>query len=173
MAKEDTKQEPAKQPVKSVAVTIFGLVIALLAVAAVWLLIDHYQGQKVVRQAALDRQAANKAAGVPLDFPSNIVPIYEGLTILSTERGSAESTDGEPMDKWVVNSEIDAEKEPVKDFYTDLLLDKGFSQQHYIGLPTGYGMKYANEECTVDLVVEFRPPGELLKVDITVHRLRN
>ena len=168
--KNSMKSEQVK-PAKGTAYFAVSLFMLLVIVGGV-LLVHQQAQQAAVRRAAVARQQANEELGVPRDYPADVVPVYEGLTILETERGTAKSNLGEPMDKWVIHGEIDSEKEPVKEFYHDLMIESGFSQTQYVGLPTGYGMDYASEEYVIQLVIEFRGESELLQVDITVYRVR-
>ena len=56
-------------------------------------------------------------------------------------------------------------------FYNRQLLAAGLRQTQHIGIPTGYGVDYADEQHVVSVVIERRPPEELLQIELKVYRL--
>ena len=124
------------------------------------------------------RQDLNSSLGLPLDYPSDVVPLYEGVSVLETKRESAESTDGEPMDKWFIHSQIDASRKPIFDFYHELMLARGMSQTQFISIPASdgsgasYATNYANETYIVELTIEKTSKDPMTQLKITVYRVR-
>lgn len=147
------------------------LVLAFAAVLIV-LVVIHFDQQAELRGAIASRQARNIELGLPRDFPLDDVPIYTGLAIIETDRSSAESNLGEPLDCWYVHGLIDEDKDKVYDYYHEHFMGRGMHQQQYIGIPTGYGADYADEEYLINLIVETRPPEEQMQVELKVHRVR-
>ena len=147
------------------------LVLAFAAVLVV-LVVLHFNRQADQREAIASRQARNVELGLPRDFPRDDVPIYTGLEIIETDRSSAESNLGEPMDYWYVHGLIDEDKDIVYDYYHEHFMERGMHQQQYIGIPTGYGADYADEVYLINLTVETRSPEERLQVELKVHRVR-
>jgi hypothetical protein len=147
------------------------LVLAFAAVLVV-LVVLHFNRQADQREAIASRQARNVELGLPRDFPIDDVPIYTGLEIIETDRSSAESNLGEPLDYWYVHGLINEDKDKVYDYYHEHFMGRGMHQQQYIGIPTGYGADYADELYLINLTVETRPPEERLQVELKVHRVR-
>jgi len=151
-----------------IGITVIVVVCLGLAVAAVYLL----KPQAADGMSAMERQQINRELGLQLDFPCDKVPIYPGLEILEKERGTAKSTAGEPMDRWFVHGQIDADKDTVHDYYHEHFMEIGMRQTQHVSIPTGYGMDYADEEMSVEAVVETRAGSDLLQVELTVYRLK-
>lgn len=147
------------------------LVLAFAAVLAV-LVVLHFNQQADVREAIASLQARNIELGLPRDFPLDDVPIYPGLAIIETDHSNAESNLGEPLDYWYVHGLIDEDKDKVYDYYHEYFMGRGMHQQQYIGIPTGYGADYADEEYLINLIVETRAPEERMQVELKVHRVR-
>ncbi|MBN2083060.1 hypothetical protein JW859_12750 [bacterium] len=163
---EQNEKRPSIGRTAGIAIVV--LVCLGLIIAAVY----YLRPQPREGMSAQERQQLNEELGLALDFPCDKVPIYPGLEILETERGTAQSTEGEPMDKWFVHGQIDADKDIVHDFYHQHFMDLGMRQTQHVSIPTGYGMDYADEEMSVEAVVETRPGSDLLQVELTVYRLR-
>jgi hypothetical protein len=110
--------------------------------------------------------------GLSRDFPSDRVPIYPGLELLESERGMATSTTGEPMYKWFAHGQIDADKDLLYEFYHQHFMGAGMRQTQYVSIPTGYGIDYADESMSVEVVIEYRQDSDLLQVELTVYLLQ-
>jgi hypothetical protein len=145
-----------------------GFLIVLAVLALLWA--RHSQAQRVEIAA---RQQANVQAGLPRDYPSEVVPVYPGVTLVKAERGDTESTTGEPMDKWYVHATSKDEPKKLFDYYNDLMLKGGLHQTTYMSIPTGYGVNFANERYDIQFVIETRSGEADTQLEITVNRLRN
>jgi hypothetical protein len=144
------------------------LVIALIAAAA-----QYLYGRHVKREQIRQRQETNIELGLPRDFPSDLIPLYAGANLISSERGSAVSTADEPMDKWYVHAQSDDDKDAVYDYYHERMLAEGMRQTQYVSIPTGYGSDYADAEYVIEFIIERRPDADRLQIEITVYRVRD
>jgi len=134
---------------------LIGWVVVVLTCLGLILVAAHYlRPEPGDGMSVQDRQRLNEELGLPLDFPCDKVPIYAGLEILATERGASKSTEGEPMDRWYVHGQVEADKDIVHDYYHEYFMDMGMRQTQHVSIPTGYGMDYADEEMSVEAVVE-------------------
>ena len=118
------------------------------------------------------RQQNNAALGLPRDYPLDLVPLYEGVTVDKAERKDSKSTDGRPMDQWHVHAETDTSKDVVFPFYNKLLLDKGFQQTMYASVPSGYGVTFANESVEVQFTIEKKRNDKRTQLDIILSRIQ-
>lgn len=162
---------PEPSPAQSSPWVTAGLLIVLgiaIAAATIFYVYSQHQLQAEIQQ----RQALNIELGLPRDYPLNLVPVFAGARIIEAERDSAESTDGEPMDKWYVHAELDEDKQQVYDFYHEHLLGHDLRQTQYVGIPTGYGADYADERHIVELIIETRADEQLLQLEISIYRVR-
>ena len=107
-----------------------------------------------------------------------MIPVYQGVEILETDRGSAKSMDGEPMDKWYVHGQIDSERKPILDFYNDLLLNSGMGQTQFISVPAldgsgpNYAVSYADENYLAEFYIEKLSKDVMTQYKLTVYRIR-
>jgi hypothetical protein len=137
---------------------------------------DSWQLRQVVRE----RQEANLALGLPRDYPSDLVPLYPGFELLEATRGGAASTEGEPMDMWVVKGQLQEEdRQHIYDFYNQHLRSAGLRQTMYITIPSGggagldYGVYYSDENHAISFVIERKSGDEMTRLEVTIHRLRD
>ena len=153
------------------------LVGFLLVVSVGLVLWAGQRGQ--VREQQQELRDANLATGLPADFPADVVPLYEGVTVTSAERGEGTSVDGAPMDSWDVVAQIDSDdRKLIFDYYNDLLLDRGFRQTQVISMPShdgsgpNYAVDFGNETMSLSLFIEKNRSDEMTQIKITVYRLK-
>jgi hypothetical protein len=152
--------------------------VGFLVVVAVGLVLWAGQQGKA-REHRREVRDANAAAGLPADFPQDIVPLYEGAVVKSAERGEATSVDGAPMDSWEIVADIDNDdRKGIFDYYNDLLLDRGFRQTQVISMPShdssgpNYAVDYGNEDMSLSFIIEKKSSDEMTQLEISVYRLR-
>lgn len=168
---EERHKKPEQQPRPDRPVFWVAVIVVVtlgIAVALGWFIYIQQHAQAVTRE----RLQYNDEHGLSEDFPSERVPIFPGVEILQCERGTATSTDGEPMDKWYVHGQIDKDTQPIYEYYNKYFLDSGMRQTQYISIPTGYGVNYADEKLLVEAVIEVRQGSDLTQVELTVYRVR-
>lgn len=161
-------QQPARA---SLPISVLIPAIAFLLVIAAG---AYFYSRQVSEQRNIvrERQAANEQAGLPRDYPQDVVPLYAGSTVLKAERGDAMSTDGRPMDKWYIHAQSPDKPKQVFEYYNKLMLDQHFQQSYYSSIPTGFGVRYANELYDIDFIIETRQAQPETQIEITLHRLR-
>jgi hypothetical protein len=149
------------------------LLLLLFVIVLLALLAQHLYRQQQRREAVQLRQQQNSQLGLPRDYPLELVPLYAGVEVLEAARDTATSSEGEPMDYWYVHAQIDEDKDPIFDFYNDYLLAQGMRQTQHIGIPTGYGVDFADERHVVSIVIERKPTDELMQLELKVYRIQD
>ena len=127
------------------------------------------QHQSQAKQELKKEESENTALGLPADYPRKLVPVYPGLTIKETERGTAKATDGVDLLKWVVNGETADGKEKVFEYYNDLLIEQGMRQTMYISIPSGVAVHYGDEENIAEFEIERLPDSPVTTLKMTLY----
>lgn len=158
----------------SVGIPLVGFVIVVGAALFLW---SGQQGKLREHQQQVER--SNAGYGLPADFPSDVIPLFEGAEVTSTETGVAESVEGEPMDMWKVVARVDSDdRKQIFDYYNDVLLDRGFRQTQVISMPShdasgpNYAVDYGSEQMSLSLIIEKKSSDEMTQLAITVYRVR-
>lgn len=157
---------------------IWVLPVLLFLAISTWLVSWARGNQAQLEQQVKVRQELNSHLGLPRDYPIDVVPLYDGVSVLETTREDAKSSDGEPMDKWFIHAQIEASRKPIFEYYHNLMLARGMAQTQFISLPASdgsgasYAVNYADEEFIVEFTIEKTSKDPMTQLKITVYRVR-
>lgn len=175
MKQNSRQQDAASRRVTATAIVLI-LLLAVVLISGLYAVYSSIQRstaeRKAVQQISSERLASNKALDLPADYPSDILPVWEGSDIKEQERREVQSIDGHPMDQWKVHAETDDDKQAVFEFYNKLLLEQGMAQTLFASVPSGYGVTYADEQSEIQLTIEKKLSDERTQIEITFSRLR-
>lgn len=114
----------------------------------------YVQTQRTAEAERAAARAKAKQLGLPDDFPLDVVPLEQSLTVDEVETGEATSREGEPMKRWTVSGHSRTEHKALHEFYRRYFMDREWMQTQMISIPTGQSADYATEAMVVHLEIE-------------------
>jgi hypothetical protein len=145
--------------------------IAFVVIVAIGVLAYfNMQAQEIKAREAAAKQLSQ--LGLPEGYPLRDIPVYPGLQVSEKETGETTSTDGKPMDKWIITASSSDDKKVIFDWYKERLLGRDMGQTQYISIPTGLAVTYGDEEYSVELEIEKLPSDKVTRVVQRVFRVR-
>jgi hypothetical protein len=167
MTQDSTGNKPAGINWGAVAPGIAFVVIVAIGAAV-------FANMRATEQRILKEVAAEvQQLGLPEGYPLQDIPLYGDLQISEQSRGETQSTEGKPMDEWIIKATSGDDKQQIFDWYKDKLIARGMGQTQFISIPTGLAVTYGDEQYSVELEIEKLETDKLTRVTKRVYKLQD
>ncbi|MCD6120171.1 hypothetical protein J7K50_10115 [bacterium] len=167
-AEEDEARDLGEPPKSRLS---FYLMLVIFVIVSVVVVVYAGRSQRTLNE---EFQTAMLPAGMPrvIPFPKTIVEIDMAKNLIEdytyTIQGGDEPAVLHTGKKYTIEGSSDKTPDEIRDFYNDLLLDKGFRQRVNISLPTGHRLDLESDENIVSIEVERKSSDLRTSVKIVV-----